>query len=86
VQQRQLQRSANGGSQHNPALQRFAAIIGVVDEYLAGLERGSRSNDESSASEPDEVVTFEWSAPTPPRRARDFSSADALYSWLIVSD
>jgi hypothetical protein len=67
-----------------PALQRFNLIATVL--YAALLERVPTQSSQADGAAPDEVVTFEWSAPAPPRRARDFASKEALYSWLIASD
>ena len=67
------------------ALQRFNLIATVLYATLAG--EGAAASTGTNATESNEVVTFEWSAPAPPpRRARDFSSQEALYSWLIASD
>ena len=64
-------------------LQRFNVIATVLHAFMAAEDaaRGDHSTDE-----PDEVVTFEWSAPAPARHVRDFASREALYSWLIASD
>jgi hypothetical protein len=67
-----------------PALQRFNLIATVL--HAALLERVPARSSQPPGVEPDEVVTFEWSAPAPPPRARDFASKEALYSWLIASD
>jgi hypothetical protein len=72
-----------------PALQRFNIIADVVYARLAQAQvaAGSSPAAPPSTFDADEVVTFEWSAPEPvPRRARDFASKEALYSWLIVND
>jgi hypothetical protein len=75
-----------GSFRDAPSLQRFNVIAAVLYTSLAEREATSGSSAQvSSSPELDEVVTFEWSAPAP-RRARDFSSKEALYSWLIVSD
>jgi hypothetical protein len=84
------ERTQIDGSFHDsPALQRFNVIAAVLHDSLAESEStpSSSAGIPGNPPEPDEVVTFEWSAPAPaPRRARDFSSKEALYSWLIVSD
>jgi hypothetical protein len=73
------------------SLQRFNIIATVLYASLAeGDAAAAATLDAPLADGSNEVVTFEWSAPgppaSPPRRARDFASKEALYSWLIVSD
>ena len=78
-----------GSFRDAPPLQRFNIIAAVLYTSLAQSDATSGSSPGVPASELEshEVVTFEWSAPAPaPRRARDFASKAALYSWLIVSD
>jgi hypothetical protein len=79
------ERAGDDGQWHAvAALQRFNLIATVLYAALAGEGAAASS---SNGTEPIEVVTFEWSAPASvPRRARDFSSQEALYSWLTVSD
>jgi len=88
------ERAGGGSYQQASVLQRFIAIAAIVDQFLAAAEVSPRGGDAANEedAEPDaaaqaEVVTFEWSAPaTAPHPARDFSNADALYSYLIASD
>jgi hypothetical protein len=82
-------RTDSGSFRDVPSLQRFNIIAAVLYTSLPQSEAaaGASTGAAASSSESNEVVTFEWSAPAPaPRRARDFGSKEALYSWLIVSD
>jgi hypothetical protein len=76
---------ADGPLHEVGALQRFNLMATVLYATLATEDAVASTG--TSGTPANEVVTFEWSAPAPaPRRARDFSSQEALYSWLIVSD
>lgn len=75
-------RTDTGSFRDVPSLQRFNIIAAALYTSLPQSQAAA-----AGSSEANEVVTFEWSAPAPaPRRARDFASKEALYSWLIVSD
>jgi hypothetical protein len=79
--------------QQAPALQRFIAIAAIVDQFLVAAVVEARGMAEISpeqhldadSEDHPEVITFEWSAP-PPRRAHDFATSEALYSYLTARD
>jgi len=80
-------RRSEGSFREAAPLQRFNLIAAVL--HAALLESAAVSSGQPGATQVNEVVTCEWSAPAlgpTPRRARDFASREALYSWLIVSD
>ncbi len=105
-----VREQAGEGAYHDFApLQRFTAIVAVIESFLAAAFAPANVlastlastivSTPGSPAAPDqeepvpgaessaEVVTFEWSAPAPPRRrASDFASREALYSWLTASD
>ena len=84
----QLHRERAGSEsvyQQASALQRFIAIAAIVDQFLQAAVAEARGIAVTSDEDHPEVVTFEWSAP-PPRRAHDFATSEALYSYLIARD